>query len=246
MKRLVALFIAIIWLSGVSAAQKNIKPWTEWSKKDAEKILNDSPWGQTQVVTDTSEMTYTPTITATTAARRDDRSLDSGRTERGAVNQEVHVKYRIRFLSAKPIRQAFARMIEMQQEKPNPQLSAQLQEFVERSFDDYIVLAVGIESNDQRFAGPVMQEINSAVASVLKNTTYLERRDGKRLFLMDYRAPINDGLGAKFVFARAADGEPFVTPDIGEVRFVAEVGARVKLNMRFKVSEMIYGNRLEL
>lgn len=246
MKRAFTLLLATVWLAGFTPAQKKIKPWTEWSKKDAEKILNDSPWGQTQIITDTSEMTYTPTVTATTAARRDDRSLDGGRTERGAVNQEVHVKYRIRFLSAKPIRQAFARIIEMEQEKPNPQLSSQLQEFVDRSFEDYIVLAVTIESNDQRFAGPVMQEINSAVASALKNTTYIERKDGKRLFLMDYRAPINDGLGAKFVFPRQAEGEPFITSEIGEVRFVAEVGTRVKINMRFKVSEMIYENRLEL
>jgi len=90
-----------------------------------------------------------------------------------------------------------------------------------------------------------MQEINSAVANTLKNNTYLERNDGKRLFLMDYRAPINDGLGAKFVFPRGVDGKPFITAEAGEVRFFAEVGARVKLNQRFKISDMIYEGRLE-
>src|SRR5256885_9410045 len=36
----------------------------------------------------------------------------------------------------------------------------------------------------------------------LKNVTYLERKDGKRLFLTDYRPPGSDGLGAKFFFTR--------------------------------------------
>src|SRR5262249_5926733 len=233
-----ALLVPLAWAS-VAGTQKKIKPWTEWSRKDAEKILNDSPWGQTQVVTDTSEMTYTPTSGNTR------RSNEAGRAERGAVNQEVFVRYRIRFLSARPIRQGLARVMETDQKTPNPQLSDQLRGFVERNFDDYIVVAVTFESNDQRFAGPVMQEINSAVANTLKNNTYLERNDGKRLFLMDYRAPINDGLGAKFVFPRNVDGKPFITPDAGEVRFFTEVGATVKLNQRFKISDMMYDGRLE-
>ncbi len=90
-----------------------------------------------------------------------------------------------------------------------------------------------------------MQEINSAVAGTLKNNTYLERGDGKRLFLTDYRAPISDGLGAKFVFPRRVDGKPFITPDAGEVRFFTEVGEKVRLNQRFKISEMMYDGRLE-
>jgi hypothetical protein len=91
-----------------------------------------------------------------------------------------------------------------------------------------------------------MQEINSAVAGTLKNNTYLERRDGKRLFLMEYKAPISDGLGAKFVFPRMIDGEPFITPDSGEVRFFSEMGKNVKLNMRFKISDMTFEGRFEI
>ena len=29
-------------------AQKQTKPWKEWNKKEAEKILNDSAWSQAQ------------------------------------------------------------------------------------------------------------------------------------------------------------------------------------------------------
>jgi hypothetical protein len=244
MKRMAILILMISVLAGTASSQKKSTSWTEWSKKDVEKILNDSAWGKTQVDTDTSEMIYRPTVTPNTSSR--DVSIDSNRVERGALNQEMHVKYRIRFLSAKPVRQAFVRMVELQQEQPNKQLSEQLRSFVDRDFSEYIVVAVGFESTDQRLAGPVMQDINSAVASILKNTTYLERKDGKRLFLMDYRAPINDGMGAKFVFARTVDGQPFITPESGEVRFYSEVGRKIKLNMRFKISDMMFEGRLEI
>ena len=45
-KLIVSLVIAI---SFTSYAQKDLKPWQEWSRKDAEAILNDSSWGKTEV-----------------------------------------------------------------------------------------------------------------------------------------------------------------------------------------------------
>ena len=51
----------LAFIAVTSHAQKKYKPWTEWTEKDAQKILDDSPWGQTQTDTDTSEMFYSPT-----------------------------------------------------------------------------------------------------------------------------------------------------------------------------------------
>lgn len=228
----------------ILSAQQN-KPWSEWSKKDVEKTLNDSPWAQTQTETDTSEMNYSPTISQTTNARREDtRITEASKVESGAKNSAMSVKYRIRLLSAKPIREAFARMVLSAQQSPPAELAAQLQGFVDRDFSDYVVVAVSVEASDQRYGAPIAQAFNSATADMLKNTTYLERKDGKRLFLMDYRPPANDGMGAKFVFARTVDGKSF----IGEgdsVRFVSEFNDKVKLNARYKTSEMTYNGKLE-
>lgn len=63
--------------------------------------------------------------------------------------------------------------------------------------------------------------------------------------LKDYRPPIADGMGAKFVFPRMVDGQPLVTPDSGYVRFYAELTKDLKLNMRFKVPEMMFDGQLE-
>ena len=231
------LAVSALLLFPVSGpAEKKFKPWTEWSEKDARKILNDSPWGQTQVDTNLSEMFYSPTSSSA-------RNVGS-RSEEGAYNQGVQLYLRIRFLSARPIRQAFARVILAGQPKPNAQLEASLKDFVERKFDEHIVVAVDYDSADRRLSGPAMQAFNSAVASILQNSTYLELKNGKRLFLSDYKPPVNDGLGAKFIFPRAVDGQPFLTAESAEVRFYSEIG-KMKLNMRFKVSDMTYDGALE-
>ncbi|HKU75098.1 MAG TPA: hypothetical protein VJR02_14390 [Pyrinomonadaceae bacterium] len=244
MVKLICAALIIASSIAIVSAQQN-KPWSEWTKKDVEKTLNDSPWAQTQTDTDTSEMTYSPTISQTTTARREDtRITEASRVESGAKNSAMSVKYRIRLLSAKPIREAFARMVLSAQQNPAPDFAQQLQGFVDRDFSEYVVVAVSVEASDQRYGAPIAQAFSSATADILKNNTYLERKDGKRLFLMDYRPPANDGMGAKFVFARSVDGKAF----IGEgdiVRFVSEFNEKVKLNARYKISDMTYNGKLE-
>ncbi len=238
MKKIVLLFamFGALWL-GVEA-QKKMKPWTEWSEKDAQKMLNDSAWGQTQTETNTSEMFYSPTT-------RTGGGNSSDRNAQGATNQAVNVNYHIRFLSARPIRQAFARSILLQQKEPNPQLEQQLKAFAEQKTAEWIVLAVDIDASDRRFSGPVSQLLNSANTGLLQNRTYLELKDGKRVFLKEYRAPIADGMGAKFVFPRLVEGKPFVTLESGYLRFYSELSKDIKLNMRFKVQDIMYDGELE-
>ncbi len=91
-----------------------------------------------------------------------------------------------------------------------------------------------------------MQAINSATTGTLKNKAFLERQDGKRLFLSQYIAPIQDNLGAKFIFPRMVDGEqPFINSASGTIRFYAEFNDSFKLNMRYKVADMMYNQKLE-
>jgi hypothetical protein len=245
--RKVALILSVICaLAAGVAAQKKIKAWSEWSNKDVQKILNDSPWGQTQVDEDLSEMFFTPTTPGqgTTSSNGRSPAVDPGnnRAENGALNQATGVKFRIRWLSAKPIRQALARQIML----VSGQTSEQLRGFVEGSTEERAVIAVAFESGDQRFTGRVMQAFNSANTDVLKNKTYLERKDGKRIFLQEYVPPQQNALrSALFVFPRMVDGRPLLTPEISDVRFVAEFNKDLKLNMKYKVADMMYDGVLE-
>jgi len=261
--RAVAVII-LVALPIIGLAQKKDYSWMELPRKDAERMLANSPWSQVQVDTDLSEQFYSPTrpgtasIGQSTAPRgttSSQQSINNNRTERGALNEAVAVSYRISFLSSRPVRQAIARMVIAAEPEPSEkspeeakrrrQLVSQLTDFVERDFTPFIAIAVLASSPDGRLSGPVMQAMNSATTGTLKNKAFLERQDGKRLFLQEYHAPIQDNLGAKFIFPRVVDGEPFLNSTSGAVRFYAEFNDSFKLNMRFKVADMIYDQKLE-
>ena len=252
MKKLFFTALIITLLLSVSAAQN--KPWTEWTKAEAEKILNNSAWGQTQTDTDTSEMMYSPTSqtgassstrTGVLGTQSDRQSVNNNRVTQGANNQAISVNYHVRLLSAKPVRQAFMRVIELTQKTSDEELVSGLRSFVDRDFSEFIVVAVTFDSTDGRYSGPALQAFASSNAGKLKNNTYLERKDGKRVFLMQYHAPINDGLGAKFIFPRVVDEKKFVNVDTGSFRFYSEVTNQIKLNVTFKTADLMYNGKFE-
>jgi len=247
MKKGIPICLTFLLLSVYAAetaiGQKEGKSWKNWSKKDAEKILNDSPWAHRQVDTDLSEMFYQPTADPRTAGSRAPNA--NSRLEQGATNQETSLIYGIRFFSARPVRQAFVRMIQLQKSGLEPDVIARLNNFAELESNESIIVAVTIEGTDKRSLGKVMQIIDSAATGTVKNTTYLERNDGKRVFLEEYVPPGKDGFGARFIFPRIVDERPFLTTDFSDVRFVSEFGTTVKLNMRFKISDMMLDGKLE-
>ena len=243
-KLAIAALITTLVAAGVMA-QKQPKPWGEWSKKDAEKILNDSPWGQTYTETDTSQMFFSPTSDPNT---RGQTSNDNSRLRQGATNTEVHVNFHIRFFTAKPIRQALVRLMEVNQPNLPKETIERLNAFANLSSDQYIIVAVAFDATDQRYSGPVLQAFGSATTDLTKNNSYLERKDGKKLFLAEYVPPGRDGFGARFIFPRVVDGQPFVDANTGEVRFYSSfsVGsAGIKLDRRFKVADTMYEGQLE-
>ena len=158
------------------------------------------------------------------ASRREDRNVNAGsnNVESGQSKPSASIKYYIRFLSAKPVRAAFARRVLLEQAQPNEELTTQLKGFVDRDFSSYIVVTVSVEVGDEKMIQGVTRAFSAATTEALQNNVYLERKDGKKLFLMEYRPPTGDGMGAKFVFKRAEGGQPFLT-DSDSVRFFALV-----------------------
>jgi len=244
MKQVLFICAAVLLLPAIAVAQKS-KPWTEWTEKEATKILNDSPWGQTETeVAAGAGPASTSAITQTTAGRREDQRLSAANNvESGETKARPSISYRVRFLSAKPVRAAFVRMIELQ--GATPEKVAELRTFVDRDFADYIVISLSVDGNDRKRLGLATEEINAVDEVALQKNAYLERKDGTRLFLTNYRAPVPDGLGAKLVFPRFVNGKPFIESSSGEVRFVLEMGKTIKLSRKFKVADMMYEGKLE-
>jgi len=241
MKKKTAIAL-IVLMAAAAVAQKKEMPWTEWSKKDAEKVLSDSPWSKAQTDTDTSQMFYSPTQDP---QRMGSSSNDGSRLAQGATNQSVNVSFQVRFFSARPVRQALARVMELDN-KPPADVVAKLHQFAEMQSTNSIIVTVTFTSNDQRYSGIAMQQFNSAATGTLKNDSYLQRSDGKQLFLEEYVPPGKDGFGARFIFLREVDGEPFVKDANGDLRFYAKFPNGIKVDRRFKLADMMYQGQLEL
>ncbi len=226
----VAIVLAV---SLAASAQLDKKPYTEWSEKEAEKLLEKSAWAQTQVGTNLAGAFSTGP----------GAGVNSSTATPGGIDQ---IFFHIRFLSAKPVRQAISRIMELKQKGAmNDQMATQLKAFANQDFPDYVIVTVTVDGAESKGRLQIaMALLNSRTTATLKNNTYLIMKD-RRIFLEEYQAPRNDGLGARFIFPRIVDGKPIITAEDDEVRFVSELAGGAKLNMRYKVKDMMYQGKLE-
>ena len=231
MKRSITISICLLLLAVSCLAQKEkdaAKPWPEWSKEDVDKMLNKSPWGHVITNTDTSEMTAT---------------LGVSRGDQGSNNQAISWNYRVRFFSAKPIREAFARKLLLDNPALKPQ---QLENFVNGDYSDSIVVAVVYEATDRRYLAEREKAFNFATTEQLASTVFLELKNGKLIPLTEYAPPTKDGTGAKFVFPRTINGTPYITDEKDVIRFVANMAnTGIGFEYRFKLADMTYDGKLE-
>src|SRR5258708_31107856 len=172
--KILNIAVLLVLGSATAMAQQVDRKWTDWSKKDAQKMLHDSGWGHIQTETDTREMMYPPTTTS-----------QASRVSSGAVNQPVNLIFHVRFFSARPIREALARMMELENEKLKGDQLTRLHNWAEIKSSDSIIVTVLFDSPDGRYTGPAIQDFGSATTATLKNDCYLQRSDGKQLFLQE-------------------------------------------------------------
>jgi hypothetical protein len=136
-------------------------------------------------------------------------------------------------------------MIQLQRKDLPPDTMTRLNTFAEVASEGSIIIAVTVENPDANMLGKAMQIVRNATAVGLKNTTYLERSDGKRVFIEQYTPPGGDGFGARFIFPRMLDEKPFLSPEISTVRFVSDLGSSIKISMTYKVKDMMLDGKVE-
>ncbi len=228
----------------ITPAQWEKKPYTEWSEKEAQKLLDDSPWAKTQ------SFVVNPGTGGT------------GRSSGSSSQTNVQINFHIRFFSAKPVRQATSRIMELKQKGAiNEEFSTRLKNLANSSFNDRIVVTVVCDSEQH---GPAAQEaamlLQNHTTANLKSNTFLEVK-GQKIYLQEYQSPRADGFGARFLFPRLVDGKPFITPETSEIHFYSELSGggpiisgssssssgspTYTLNQRFKVSAMNFQGNLE-
>lgn len=226
------------------------KPYSQWSAKEVQRMLDNSPWGKVHAVT-----IMNPTFTGT----RDFRTTGSGDLEREKQNL-----FHLHFLTAKPIRMALARR-QMLGNKAQAD-TAELERFVAQSSDKYLILALTLSSIPKGISSEsgYLSALLKLSTPELTTNTFLATKTGKRVYLVRYDPPGRDGLGAKYYFPRfMEDGRPFVTVDDGEVRFetyltLVESGTASgtpgefenqrtdRIWMQFDLRKMVFEGKLEI
>jgi len=205
----ISVLSALLLLSSLAVAKEwwEKKSYDKWSKKDVNRMLDESPWGKIHTVTIMNP--------ATEGASRSFEDLG-----RGDLEREKHSRFHLRFLTAKPVRMAFVRNIMMNAKgEVNREM---LEKYVEQANDDYIIVAMQVSTipeGSSTFQG-YMAALNHLRVPDLVNNTALSTDSGKRVYVSHYEPPGRDGLGAKFIFKRRLpNGSPLISGDDKEIRF---------------------------
>lgn len=222
------------------------RDYTKWEKKDVIKMLSDSPWAQTQAFTESVILSGSAgrvldssgTAAQSSASSRDGRS---GPTGAGGVMSGDHqstLLYYIRFYSALPIRQALVRMSMLNGQQPAAEA---VDKFLHQPpFPDDMIIGVAPAPGQDR------QEFEVLTAALIKNDTWLIKKNRERVQLRDYLAPSKTGgTEAYYLFPRVVNGKPSVDISDSEVRFLTKLGNR-ELSRAFKLEKMVLGGKLAL
>jgi hypothetical protein len=233
-----ALALLLVWSLSVSA-QWHKKPYTGWSEKESLQVLNDSPWGQTQVFA-------TNTSTGVVPDREGDprRAMDQGGSRVRYISQ---VNFRIRFLTARPVRQAITRLYEVNRKSEfSAQLTEKLKAFVAEESPDNVIVAVYTDAPRESVKLQRIRDLLEQLTTAeLKGKAYLVVGGTRRIDLEEYQAPAPDGIGARFIFPRMVEGKPLLGPNDDSIQFHAELSPAYTLNRSYKAKEMIYEGKLE-
>jgi hypothetical protein len=256
-RQLQAVFLVLICSIAV-LAQTSEKPYSEWSKKEARKVLDDSPWVKKvrleggvrpPKLKDNSKVALPP---STNGNPYDPHRYPDPRVEQAAkVDQPktaAGATCRVRLLSALPIREAFGRSGVIADRGEN--IAAYLRALTEADLENEIIVAISCD-----FWGPIEfwpslpppPPVGGGSARNPAGSTeiYLQTTEDRRVHPERYEPPRDDRLGAIFVFPRLVDGEPLVTPGSRELRFCMKSSKSFSIDVRFKLKAMVYAGKLE-
>jgi len=204
-------------------------PFHEWPKEYSLSILNESSWSQQE--------TYIRQL----------RGMGSGIQG----EKEIYNTYFVRFLSAKPIRKAFARIKELHIDYDSLSESEKLdfdnenRKSVDLDLKDWIVVSVAFRSNVPREESRVDQFLMSQTTETVKNLVHLSTKRFPRLEIAEYIPPTEKIVGAKFIFPKTKDGMEIVTAEDEKIIFEFNApGSDPLLRTTFDVEKMIQGGEL--
>jgi hypothetical protein len=262
MKKVVPLIgVCLAWtfLLGKDFWEK--KPYLEWTPEEVTRMLTRSPWATVHKISRTTAYLEERRIAkddlpcpsgcdSTTLGQEDvfgaGGTINSEATEapwKRPTASEIIKKaqpvsrFIVRFMTAAPIRMAYARYL-LQNERISQEQAARYVE--EPGFGDRIVVAVGNLDEDLR-------EFDVPAGHLTGKVYLLLKKSKRKLDFEQYVSPRQAGkFEAFFVFPGREDGKPLVTLAEKEVRFVCRLSSHTKIEKSFKLKKMVYQGDLEI
>ncbi len=228
-----ALFSILLPVMALGGSTWNTtEPFDQWSLEKAVEVLNQSPWAKQE--------TFTRVI----------RGVGSGISG----EKEIYNTFYVRFLSARPIREAYARVQQIQYgyDEMLPEEREVFGKLQQKNLDinlsDYIVVSISFRSNDPNEESHVRRFFQSETVETLRTKIFLSTSAHPQVEISAYFPQQEESIGAKFVFPREINGKPVVSSDCSRItlEFLDVPGADSRLNATFDVDPMIIGDRIIL
>jgi hypothetical protein len=224
-----------------------VKPYSDWTREEALKVLQDSPWVMKAdmtvrelVASDTPFVVEEPSCCEEASPLEGNGAPSyEGRMRSSARIRETRGgEFWLWFLTATPVRMAMARLAVLKGEMSE----AEAVEILEKKkFPGAVVLVLTA-------AEPEDCEILNRAQPAIQGRCFIQLKKSKRKVpLFQYVSPSQSGsLDAYFVFPRQVEGREVFAVDEEEVRFVAEFSSGVGIEKSFRLREMVFRGVLEL
>jgi len=225
MRRILSIICLWILVCAALAAADfwESKPFSEWSEKEATKLLTDSPWAVLMAIP-LPNRGPVPTEDAGGGGRGGGGGGRGGGEGFGPAAQRVRIT--ISWRSAIPMKQAAAR----QQAGKEGTIAPDVQEALTRDDETYVVAVQGLPPQYTR-TGP-----NTVLEAFL-------RREGKPP-IGAIKAGVQVTRGGSLLMIAFPRTDPIALSD-GDVEFDVKIG-QLDFKKKFKLKEMVYKGQLTL
>ena len=231
------------------------KPMAEWTREDAQKVLNASPWTRSQTIKvqqrKSGRIAGAPNPIGPDGNPMPLPTVANTATSGGA-QAPVDYTFTMRLRSALPVRQALARLMQLDAAKLKDKERAAHETRIKGTLDcpacaDNYVVTLSSRSEESQGSDPVYSAFAGARLDDIKRFVYLANDRGDQRALVHFVPPRSPGEEAVFFFPRAgADGAPLLTPRSRELRFnVTDNQVNNIVNFAVDVSKLIVDGVVE-
>jgi hypothetical protein len=231
------------------------KPFDQWTKEEARKIVNNSPWSATQEV----RIVYAGESRPVAGGGPAPGPGTSGRTEQNSISSAgaqapVDFQFTLRLRSAMPVRQALVRLrqLDAKYDKMSDKDRAAFDAKTKGLLDcppcaDNYVLTLSSKSDQSPGADAVYAVFKGGRLDDLQRYVYLANDRGEQRSLVHFVPPKLPGDEAIFFFPRLEEnGVPLLTPDSKKLIFkLTNNDINIVTSFQIDVPKLIVNGKVE-